>query len=78
MSGRRAPPYPGHAEQGGEVVDLALDLVWRGVGALAPAAPVVVDDGEPLRERLGELLRPQAVAEDAGGDTQRLPWPMRS
>jgi len=39
-------PIRRHCDQGSDVLDLALDLVWGSVTAQAAAAAVVVDHGE--------------------------------
>jgi len=52
-------------DQGGDVLDLALDGVRLGVAALATTSPVVVDHCAPLGQLLGERPGGLSVAEHA-------------
>ena len=64
----------GLRDQRAQVLDLALDGIGRGVGALAPATAVVVDHAEPLRQLLGERLGRRPGAEDAADQDHRRPF----
>jgi hypothetical protein len=63
----------GRGEQHVEVLDLAADVVRRGVGAVAAAAPVVVEHREVRRQPLGDRHVGHPVARGAGDQHQCRP-----
>src|SRR5215472_17208095 len=61
----------GGADDGGEVFDLAIDLVWWRIAAVAASPPVVGINGEVGGQQLGQRCEGGACCECGGHQDKR-------